>query len=68
MFFKKKKETIEKVEVTIEDCVGCGCCELACPVDAIKYIDNYPHINQEKCIGCYSCEGTCPTGAIKVNG
>lgn len=68
MLFKKNKEIIEKVKVSIDECVTCGVCGLVCPVEAIDNSDGYPKINQEKCIECRSCEDSCPSEAIKVYG
>ncbi|KUK01591.1 MAG: glutamate synthase-related protein [Methanobacteriales archaeon] len=41
-------------------CVFCGTCEMVCPVDAIKVVDNYPEIDKKKCIMCGSCLAACP--------
>ena len=36
----------------------------ACPIDIIKYENNYVKIYEDDCIGCRSCAMVCPFGAI----
>ena len=51
-------------------CIGCGDCDLACPMDVI-YLDaageaaeiRYP----QDCMTCYSCEVECPVDAVFVD-
>ena len=46
-------------------CVGCGACEGACPVGAVKVGDEGKAVvDAGACIDCGACEGVCPTGAI----
>lgn len=45
------------------DCIACGTCIPACPVDAIAEGSIYT-IDADACIDCAACEGECPTGAI----
>ena len=46
-------------------CVGCGDCESACPVGAVKVGDaGIAEVDAGACIDCGACEGACPTGAI----
>ena len=54
-----------------DDCVSCGACAEACPVEAISEGDGKYEINPDlcvdcgadKCISCGSCADTCPVGA-----
>jgi len=39
-------------------------CVNACPIDIIKYENNYVKIYEDDCIGCRSCAMVCPFGAI----
>ena len=51
-------------EIT-NDCVKCGACKDACPVEAISEGEEKFEVNADVCIDCGACEGACPTGAIK---
>lgn len=47
------------------NCYGCTACLSACPVKAIKMIEDekgflYPKIDEEKCIKCGLCKKICP--------
>lgn len=48
-----------------DDCVKCGACVNACPVEAITEGDTKYQVNADTCIDCGACEADCPTGAIK---
>ena len=52
-------------EVNQDVCVGCGVCEGACPVGAIK-VDGKATVDAEACVSCGACAGECPAGAIEV--
>lgn len=46
-------------------CTGCRTCEMICPVNAIKMIENEegflePKLDKEKCINCGLCYKKCP--------
>lgn len=51
-------------------CVYCGTCEIVCPTDAIKIVDDHADIDKSRCIMCGSCTAACPvlipTGAGSI--
>jgi electron transfer flavoprotein alpha subunit len=62
----EKKKKGYKVRPLPGKCIGCGRCEPACPVDAIRYDEKgEPIIDLEKCIGCLKCVKVCPADAIE---
>lgn len=54
-----------KPEVNIEECIGCGECEIWCPEGAIE-VEGYAEIDYDECVGCGECRIVCPEGAIEV--
>jgi len=67
---KNNKENKETIDIMVKelDCVGCGCCILFCPKDAIMAAPRFfPEIDKEKCNFCMLCLGVCPENAIKEN-
>lgn len=47
-----------------EDCVACGLCVPACPVEAISEGTPIYVIDEDECIDCGACAGECPNDAI----
>lgn len=49
------------------DCVGCGKCLPACPVDAIIGAPKWMHtVLEQDCIGCKLCVAPCPMDCIEM--
>jgi uncharacterized protein (DUF362 family)/NAD-dependent dihydropyrimidine dehydrogenase PreA subunit len=53
--------------ILTDDCVACGTCRDACPVQAISMVDKkYAVIDENSCIRCYCCHEMCPHDAIEL--
>lgn len=50
--------------VISDECVSCGTCAGACPVNAISEGSEHYIIDPETCISCGTCAGECPVNAI----
>ena len=48
-----------------DECIKCGACADACPVEAIKEGDDKYVIDADTCVSCGSCAEGCPVEAIK---
>ena len=54
-------------QVDKEDCVSCGTCTKACPLQAISVPDGISAVVElARCIGCGLCARECPASVIKV--
>ena len=58
---------IKKNASIAEQCVACGCCVKACPLNAVTvYKGMYAVIDEEKCVGCGKCADACPASVIYI--
>lgn len=48
-----------------DECIKCGACANACPVEAIKEGFSKYEIDRSQCIDCGTCASNCPVGAPK---
>ncbi|MBQ8331952.1 MAG: 4Fe-4S binding protein [Clostridia bacterium] len=46
-----------------DECIACGACAEACPVNAIAEGDSKYDINADECIECGACAEACPVSA-----
>lgn len=53
--------------VDADKCLGCGACEGACPVAAIKVEGDKAVVDGGACVSCGACAGACPAEAITVD-
>lgn len=52
--------------VSGEGCIGCGCCERICPVNAITVEGKTVSTDYDKCFMCMSCTSVCPMKVRKL--
>ncbi|WP_448873632.1 ATP-binding protein [Desulfobulbus propionicus] len=64
-------------EVEEKQCIGCGLCVQACPIDALSLVPPTPETDPapgsrpkarvgDFCLGCGVCALKCPTGALRL--
>lgn len=57
-------ETTRFLAVINSDCVNCGQCITACPVDAIETLNGKTRVIEDLCLGCGVCIRNCSISAI----
>jgi electron transport complex protein RnfB len=63
--YPEYKKPISKVQIDIENCIGCTKCIQACPVDAISGASKSMHyVLSDICTGCDLCIPACPVDCI----
>ena len=53
-----------RAQVDNKECVGCGICVDACPMEAISLRDKKAWVDLKRCIGCGVCVPSCKPAAI----
>jgi len=53
-------------ETDEEECMGCGDCVEACPVDALSVDDTFAIVDEDWCVGCGLCISKCMNSAAKL--
>lgn len=57
-----------KIAEIHKDCVACGSCAIACPIEAIKlHLGITAKVDHQKCIGCGKCAQACPAAVISLS-
>lgn len=54
------------VKIDSGKCTGCGSCVDACPVDALKLVDEKAVVDADVCIDCGTCVDECAVEAIEL--
>lgn len=54
-------------KINLETCHGCKICSVknTCPVNAVKFLDSKPNIEDDVCLNCGRCIAKCPFNAVE---
>ena len=50
-----------------DKCISCGLCIMACPWNALYFLEKKATVNTDLCYGCSLCSSICPTKAISIS-
>jgi len=52
-----------------EECVDCGACVSVCPVDALRFREDWSvELDEDRCVHCGTCVDACPHRALALVG
>ena len=57
-----------RVDISKNNCIGCGKCAEICPGHTIWVQGGKAHISRAGCIRCFCCHEMCPVKAIHIRG
>lgn len=60
--YKERMPSAPMAPITTDDCVFCGLCAEACPMEAVDFEDYY-NVDATRCIRCCACIKICPQDA-----
>ena len=58
----------DEIVVIKNKCTGCGVCKEACPMGAIRIVNEKAKILPDKCVRCFCCHELCPQSAVRSGG
>ena len=64
----KKKKKVERIDINLKWCKGCGICVAFCPKGVYeRAVSGEPQVaRMDECTGCRLCELYCPEFAVTV--
>jgi Pyruvate/2-oxoacid:ferredoxin oxidoreductase delta subunit len=54
-------------KVDKDKCISCGLCIMACPWNALHFVEKKATVNTDLCYGCSLCTSLCPTKALSIH-
>ncbi len=60
--------SILRIEGDSDECISCGFCDEACPMDiqVSKYVEEGIRVSSSECIICQNCVNACPQGVLET--
>ena len=62
---KEYKQMKATVQISPEDCTGCGDCVEYCQFGALS-VDSFVHVDSQRCLGCGVCVSACLEEAFSL--